>query len=96
MTVEEVKQFKDPSKRYSNEQEYNQGGMGKILWCFDESLAREIAIKIPHTQEQLQNIMHEARYTGMLEHPNIVPIHEIGVLKGKENKAEDNVYFTMS
>jgi serine/threonine protein kinase len=60
------------------------GGTGDIVECDDIELGRRIAIKTarrdgvadPLVQEMLRR---EARLTGRLEHPNIVPIYDMGV-----------------
>ena len=60
------------------------GGTGHIIECEDTELGRRVAIKTarrdaavdPRVQEMLQR---EARLTGRIEHPNIVPVHDAGV-----------------
>jgi serine/threonine-protein kinase len=59
------------------------GGTGDIIECEDTELGRRIAVKTarrdgvhdPRVQEMLRR---EARLTGRLEHPNIVPIYDAG------------------
>ncbi len=58
------------------------GGMGVVRVAEQLSLAREVAVKglredidDPDVEAQL---LREARVTGALEHPNIVPVHLIG------------------
>ncbi len=69
------------------------GGMGVILEAQDRDVGREVAIKIIREQRELgfgasaprvssrllARFLNEARVTGQLEHPSIVPVHEIGV-----------------
>ena len=70
------------------------GGMGRVLLARDPDLCRSVAVKVvldPHriTAQQLGRFVAEARITSQLEHPNIVPVYEMGV-------AEDGqVYFAM-
>src|SRR5262245_34012071 len=58
------------------------GGMGYVLRVFDANLEREVAMKIA-TPERLAShgageFVREARVTAQLEHPNVVPVHELG------------------
>lgn len=57
------------------------GGMAKILRRFDRAIQREVAVKTiesPTDHEQMR-FVEEAQITGQLEHPNIVPIHDIAL-----------------
>ena len=72
-------------KRYSLICEVARGGMGIIYRAQDPELQREIAIKIIHPElevriEDLIRFRREARLAGRLQHPGIVPIHELGYL----------------
>jgi serine/threonine protein kinase len=59
-----------------------QGGMGAILDARDGATDRSVAMKVmldassPH---DLFRFIAEARVTAQLEHPNIVPVHELSV-----------------
>lgn len=90
--------------RYSQIGEYGRGGMGRVLLVHDEHLGRQIALKelLPgsdsqdnaHTQGRLTEPMmarflQEARITGQLEHPSIVPVYELG------HRADGSLYYTM-
>ena len=59
-----------------------EGGMG-IVWLGKQvPLRREVAIKSVHPKvkqaETARALLREARITGALEHPNVVPIHALG------------------
>ncbi len=58
------------------------GGMGAILEGDDCKLGRKIAVKVMldanASAEQTQRFVQEAAVLGRLEHPNIVPIHDLG------------------
>jgi serine/threonine-protein kinase len=56
-----------------------EGGMAKILRTFDRAIQREVALKTidAATEHELLRFVEEAQITGQLEHPNIVPIHDI-------------------
>lgn len=60
------------------------GGMGEIYVAQQSSIGRQVAVKRVLTERaDLSNarrgLIVEARATGRLEHPNIVPVHELGV-----------------
>ena len=89
--------------RYTVLGELAQGGMGKILRAWDEELSREVAMKVvpreaaPGSSEEeradherrLARFIDEARITGQLDHPGIVPVYELGLDEG------GGVFFTM-
>jgi WD40 repeat protein len=60
--------------------EIGQGGGGRILRAFDHRLGREVALKLPREREgeSARRFRNEARVTARLEHPGIVPVHEMG------------------
>ncbi len=71
-----------------------QGGMGAILSAEDRNIKRTVAMKVIRsdqstTPESLERFIREAEVIGQLEHPNIVPIHELGV------DDEGQVFYTM-
>ncbi len=62
------------------------GGMGEVYRARDPRLGREVAIKVLPPQfstdeDRLRRFEQEARAAGVLNHPNIVSVHDIG----KEN-----------
>ncbi|MBD3240592.1 MAG: protein kinase [Chitinivibrionales bacterium] len=74
--------------------EAGHGGTSHVYTVVDRSLGRTIALKLLRGRaEQKKGVkrrfIHEARVTAMLEHPNIVPVYDIGVTK------DDRVYFLM-
>ena len=71
------------SGRYAVIEKIGQGGMGAVYLALDEELGREVAIKIPNAVEGARlerRFQIEARAIARLEHPGIVPIHDIGRL----------------
>jgi len=60
-----------------------QGGMGEILGAVDEQIGREVAVKRMKerhpTYRALGRFFREACIQGRLDHPAIVPVHELGV-----------------
>ena len=70
------------------------GGMGAILSAEDKNILRTVALKVmlpgaAVSEEKLQRFVTEARITGQLEHPNIVPLYEMGVA------ADGTLFYTM-
>ena len=60
------------------------GGMGAILAARDLSVRRTVAMKVmlkgkQASEQDLARFVHEAQVTGQMEHPNIVPVHELAV-----------------
>ncbi len=63
------------------------GGMGEVYRARDARLGREVAIKVlPATfssdAERLRRFEQEARAAGLLNHPNITAVHDIGTEDG--------------
>jgi len=51
------------------------GGFGTVYLAFDTWLAQEVAIKVPHRQEEeLSKLIKEARLQAFLRHPNIASL----------------------
>lgn len=68
--------------RYVIEGEIARGGMGIVLRAVDCDIRREVAVKYLLDQADAKKklrFVEEAQITGQLEHPNIVPIHELGI-----------------
>ncbi|MBS1122377.1 MAG: Serine/threonine protein kinase PrkC, regulator of stationary phase [Deltaproteobacteria bacterium] len=69
------------STRYAIGQVLGQGGMGEVMLAYDEQIGREVAVKrirseLP-SQEELSRFVREARVQGRLEHPAVVPVHDL-------------------
>jgi aminoglycoside phosphotransferase (APT) family kinase protein len=58
------------------------GGMGTVFRGRDRELDRDVAIKVTTwaTAADADRLRREARTLAALEHPGIVPIHDVGVL----------------
>jgi serine/threonine protein kinase len=59
------------------------GGMGSIIDVYDHRMERQVAMKVLHSdlvhrQGELEIFVREAQITGQLDHPNIVPVHDMG------------------
>ena len=60
-----------------------EGGMGAVYRATDTRLGRNVAIKVLtavtlNDQEKLQRFEQEARTTGMLNHPNLLTVYDVG------------------
>jgi eukaryotic-like serine/threonine-protein kinase len=79
--------------RYRLLERVARGGMGVVYAAEDETLERRVALKVldvPGTDGDLANrLMREARVLARLEHPGIVPVHDVGTL------ADGRVFYTM-
>jgi predicted Zn finger-like uncharacterized protein len=67
---------------YEVADEIARGGMGAIMRAVDQDIRREVAVKflLNHADARHKaRFVEEAQITGQLEHPNIVPIHQLGV-----------------
>ncbi len=91
------------SRRYRLGEEVARGGMGAILRVWDHDLRRNLAMKVmldapgPEATQQrsrrdqriVSRFLEEAQITGQLDHPGIIPVHELGV------EADGRLWFTM-
>src|SRR5436853_1366977 len=79
--------------RYRLLERIARGGMGVVYAAEDENLQRRVALKVldaPGTDGDLANrLVREARVLAALEHPGIVPVHDVGTL------ADGRVFYTM-
>jgi len=69
------------------------GGMGVVYTAEDERLHRRVALKVLDAtgtdRELAQRLLHEARVLARLEHPGIVPVHDVGT------RDDGRVFYTM-
>jgi serine/threonine-protein kinase len=72
-----------PADRYRRIETLAEGGMGIVSECLDGRLGRLVALKSlqPHLlgkETALAMLEREARVTGSLEHPSIIPVYDAG------------------
>jgi serine/threonine protein kinase/lipopolysaccharide biosynthesis regulator YciM len=80
------------SSRYIYGKEIGRGGMGAIISTRDLDTKRHLVTKTllnKTSKKALLRFIEEAQITAQLEHPNIVPVYDIGVNK------DNNVFYTM-
>jgi PAS domain S-box-containing protein len=73
------------SKRYLLRAMHGLGGIGRVWRAWDSHMEREVAVKelLPERTRDprvARRFLREARLTGQLEHPGIVPVHELSRL----------------
>ncbi|MBK7876870.1 MAG: serine/threonine-protein kinase [Planctomycetes bacterium] len=90
------------NERYEDQGEIARGGMGSIRRVQDQVLRRTLAMKVLLEREDdddpdaassaevlLARFLEEAQVTGQLDHPGVVPVHDMGV------DEKGRVWFTM-
>jgi serine/threonine-protein kinase len=79
--------------RYQLLERVARGGMGTVYAARDEKLDRRVALKVldvPVADGDLaRRLNREARVLALLEHPGIVPVHDVGTL------SDGRVFYTM-
>jgi len=79
--------------RYQLRELIARGGMGTVYSAEDEKLNRRVALKILDTAganaELTGRLIREAHILAQLEHPGIVPVHDVGTL------SDGRVFYTM-
>ncbi len=69
--------------RYTILRRLGKGGFGEVFQGFDDDLNRPVAIKVPRPErvsrpEDIEAYLKEARIVASLDHPHIVPVHDVG------------------
>jgi len=69
--------------RYRIERLLGKGGFGLVYLAHDDQLQRLVAIKVPHAKlishpQDAEAYLIEARTVASLDHPNIVPVYDMG------------------
>jgi serine/threonine-protein kinase len=69
--------------RYEQLNALGEGGVGEVLLARDRDIERRVAIKRLRPDQRsttsLLRFADEVRAVGQLEHPNIVPVHDVGI-----------------
>lgn len=82
--------------KYEIRGELGHGGLGRVMTALDRDVGREVAFKVMREDvpaEYAERFLREGRVTGRLEHPNIVPVYDVGVRIGEDGVRQ--VYFAM-
>ncbi|MFM1902108.1 MAG: Serine/threonine-protein kinase PknD, partial [Planctomycetota bacterium] len=80
--------------KYANFREMARGGSAVLRTCFDQLTGRTVVMKtlLPEFRDdpkENRRLLREARVTAQLQHPNTVPVYEIG------RDPAEGLYFTM-
>lgn len=79
--------------RYDNIKHLGAGGAGEVVLVQDNDIQRKVAMKRVHQsyfdEIKLARFVEEIKTVGQLEHPNIIPIHDVGL------DDDGQLYFTM-
>jgi serine/threonine protein kinase len=92
--LREVSEMPDlPGIRYQIGRQLGRGGMGIVYLAHDSELDREVAMKVLTISDAdssaVERMRREARVLARIEHPGIVPIHDVGTLE------DGRVFYTM-
>ncbi len=80
--------------RYEERGVIGRGGMGEVRLARDRRIGREVALKVAlqsvqATPDARRRFLREARVQAQLDHPSVVPVHELEWL------SDGTAYFTM-
>lgn len=81
----------EPLDRYVVLDRLGQGGMGEVYAAWDPVLDRKVALKLLKAEHQASGIadelrlrlMREAQALARMTHPNVVTVHDVGVVDGQ-------------
>ena len=85
---------RDDGSKYRYKKTIGRGGMKMVLQVHDNDTLRDVAMALlpdvsTRSKLEIGQFLREARITAGLEHPNIVPVHDIGM------DSAGSPYFTM-
>jgi serine/threonine protein kinase/WD40 repeat protein len=95
---DELASERTSAERYRVGDSIGSGAMGTVYRVWEQKLRRSLAMKVlgsPRTEQKpadarrVARFVEEAQVTGQLDHPAIVPVHDVGL------DAEGRLYFTM-
>ena len=94
VSVDEVADHTARIGDYDDLGELGEGGMGSVRLVRDRKMNRRLAMKIIHPnllnhRTAASRFLEEAQICAQLQHPNIVPVHDLGTLP------DGRLYFTM-
>ncbi len=79
--------------RYELVERIGRGGMGAVYLAIDRALDRRVAVKVLHQprvdEDAAVRMLKEAHILARLEHPGIVPVHDVGTL------ADGRIFYVM-
>ena len=83
LEADSVEDHPDRIGRYRVERLLGTGGFAQVFLAVDEELKRQVAVKVPHNdlvgrREHALTYLREAQTVANLDHPHIVPVHDVG------------------
>lgn len=87
-----IDELRQGGSRYDDPEHINEGGMKDIYSVKDSTTGRRVALAVLKKESVdlvKENFLREARITAFLQHPNIMPVYDIGI------DDENTPYFTM-
>ncbi len=86
-----------PEVRYRGRREIGRGALGRVILGKDGVLGRDVAIKEmirpASSEKMLRRFLREGEIAGRLNHPNVIPVHDVGV---REEGRKRIPYFVMT
>ena len=80
-------------ERYELGMVLGEGGAGRVIAAFDKNVRRRVAVKFIRSEKAseiaLRYFLKEAKITGQLQHPHIIPLYELGMTENQE------IYYVM-
>ncbi|MFZ5477000.1 MAG: serine/threonine-protein kinase [Myxococcota bacterium] len=70
--------FATADGRYTDRGRIARGGMGTVRKAWDGLVGRDVAVKVTDADKRAQ-LVEEVRVAAKLDHPNVVPVHDVGV-----------------
>ncbi|MCD4657470.1 MAG: serine/threonine protein kinase [Planctomycetes bacterium] len=91
-TIESIPE-ENEKQRFTVLNQIGQGGMSHVYRVLDRDIGRTIAVKSIRLDKSnpvnFKRALNEMQITGQLEHPNILPLHDVGI------DDNNNIYFSM-
>ena len=91
-TIENIPE-EDEKQRFTMLNKIGQGGMSHVYRVFDRDIGRAIAVKSIKLDKSnpvnFKRALNEMQIAGQLEHPNILPLHDVGI------DDNNNLFFSM-
>lgn len=89
---EEMPEELQSGARYQVENQIGHGGMGVVMAARQPAIRRQVAMKVMQRGDEGDSrlrFIEEAQITGQLQHPNIVPVHDLAL------DDEGRLFYTM-
>jgi serine/threonine-protein kinase len=81
-TLDAITPCETAAERFTVLDELGRGGIGAVYNAFDHNLQRHVAIKVMllgrKGASRPERFIREAKLSGQLQHPNIVPVYDLG------------------